>query len=83
MSEAPERFKVWYIPQMPMPAFEVEVHDLPTAALLLNTIVDFSMFEYTHRVKPDYADVAGISRWESDGEGGFDWFDIDESEWGE
>jgi len=69
--------QVWYVPQLPMPAFKVSAPDLPTAVLLLDTLGRFSLFEYENRVKPDYADMGGISRWESDGEGGFEWCDLD------
>jgi hypothetical protein len=69
--------KVWYIPQVPMEAFEVIVpdNDLKTAKLLLNTIIDFSIFEFENKVKPDYSDAGGICRVE-DGE----WWDVDEEE---
>lgn len=73
MSEV--KYRIWYIPQIPMDAFTKEVEDLDTAKLLLNTIIDFSIFEYNHRVKPDYADASGIDRW--DGE---EWESLDEEE---
>lgn len=73
--------KVWYIPQIPMPAFEVEVPDLATARIVHDALIGLSLFEFENRVKPDYSDAGGIVRWESDGEGGFAWFDVDESEW--
>lgn len=75
--------RIWYIPQVPMEPFEKHIpfHGAATledAAELLNTIIEFSIFEFEHHVKPDYSDVAGISRFE-DGE----WCDLDESEWEE
>ena len=70
-------YKVWYIPQVPMQAFEVEVDDLKTAEKLLNTIYEFSSFEYENRVKPDYSDVGGIAQWSEDDQS---WEDVDESE---
>lgn len=72
-----DRYKVWYIPQVPMVAFEREFDDLETAKAALDLITDFSIFEFENRVKPDYADMGGISRWEEDGDGGFDWFDVE------
>lgn len=74
--EQAERYQVWYIPQVPMPAFERVYDDLETAKTVLNAIIDFSIFEFENRVKPDYADAAGIAVWE-DG----DWCDIEEQEW--
>lgn len=75
---------VWYIPQVPMKAFERrlphregdEEKELALAALLLDTIISFSIFEFENRIKPDYSDAAGISRFE-DGE----WCDLDEDEY--
>lgn len=72
--------RVWYIPQVPMEAFEVDVPDFATAQLVLNVLGKFSYFEYAHRVKPDYADAGGIHRYENDGDGGMGWFEVDEYE---
>lgn len=74
------RFKIFYIPQVPMPAFEREYEDFETAKEVLNAIINFSIFEYDNNVKPDYSDVAGISFWE---EAEQDWEDIDDMLWEE
>lgn len=74
------RFKIFYIPQVPMPAFEREYEDFETAKEVLNAIINFSIFEYDNNVKPDYSDVAGISYWE---EAYQDWEDIDDMLWEE
>lgn len=72
--------KVWYVPQVPMPAFEAAVPDLATAKAVSDALSAFSLFEYENRVKPDYADAGGVARYEPDGDGGFDWFDVDDYE---
>ena len=74
------RFKIFYIPQVPMPAFEREYEDFETAKEVLNAIINFSIFEYDNNVKPDYSDVAGISYWE---EAEQDWEDVEEELWEE
>ena len=74
------RFKIFYIPQVPMPAFEREYEDFETAKEVLNAIINFSIFEFDNNVKPDYSDVAGISFWE---EAEQDWEDIDDMLWEE
>lgn len=72
-----KKYRTWYIPQVPMPAFEVETDSLREAVLIKETLERFSLFEYDNRVKPDYCDASGISEWdEEDGE----WYDIDEDE---
>lgn len=53
--------RVWYIPQIPGKPFEVDAPDMATAKLLLDTLTEFSLFEYRQRVKPDYADAGGIA----------------------
>lgn len=67
--------KVWYIPQIPMKAFERIVPDLPTAKIVLEVLSKFSYFEFENRVKLDYADAGGIARMEAG-----EWWDVDEEE---
>lgn len=82
MSEPVEgQVRVWYIPQVPMDAFEFDVPDLAAGKLVLDALSAFSWFEYQNDVKPDYADAGGIHSYEADGSGGFDWFEVDESEY--
>lgn len=71
------RFKVWYIPQIPGKAFEVETDDLRTAAAILDALGSFSLFEYENRVKPDYSDAGGLSEWQEDEQ---EWWDLDDYE---
>lgn len=76
--------KVWYIPQVPMKAYEVNIPRrvgttdsayLEQAAFVLEAIVGLSIFEFENRVKPDYSDAAGIARFDEE------WEDVDEEEW--
>jgi hypothetical protein len=71
------RFKVWYIPQVPGTEFEVETEDLRTAAVVLETLRNFSLFEFDNRVKPDYSDAGGVAEWYEDEQ---EWWDIDDYE---
>lgn len=73
----PGDLEVWYIPQIPGTAFRERASDLATAKKILDVLSRFSLFEFENRVKPDYADAGGIHRWESDGEGGYRWYDVD------
>ncbi len=90
----PGDLRIYYIPQVPMKAYEADIPRgagesdsayLERAAFVLRTVVEFSIFEFENNVKPDYSDVAAIVRWEPepDGGDGFDWFDVDESEYEE
>lgn len=68
-------FKVWWIPQAPMTAFEVDVPDLETGVLLCNVLARYDAFQFEHKVKPDYCNVGGI-RWRGPETSG-EWYDVD------
>lgn len=55
------KLRVWWIPQIPMKAFTVEVASLVEAKLLLDTLADYDLFQYENRVKGDYANAGGLS----------------------
>lgn len=65
--------RVWWVPQMPMKAFEIDVPDLATADLLLDVLADYDRFQFENNVKPDYCNAGGLMMLE-DGEW-VDWFD--------
>lgn len=66
------RFKAWYIPQVPMKAFEVETSTAAEAQATLDLITAFSIFEYDNKVKPDYSDAGGVEEWDETDQ---EWFD--------
>lgn len=65
--------RIWWIPQMPMKPFEVDVPDLQTANLMLDTLAAYDAFQFENRVKPDYCNAGGLSIY--DGTDWFDWYD--------
>lgn len=72
--------EVWWIPQVPMQPFTVPVCSVEEGAKVLTVLADYDLFQYHHRVKPDYANTGGLRRWcrDADGEGtpGWeDWYD--------
>lgn len=77
--------QVWWIPQVPMLAFEVEVSSVAEGVKILEVLALYDSFQYEHRVKPDYCNVGGLRRWcgdsDSDGTPGWeDWYDEDSGE---
>lgn len=72
-SGIPNALKVWWIPQVPMPAFEVQVPNLESASLLLDVLAAYDLFQFENNVKPDYCNVGGLVVFE-DGEW-VDWYD--------
>jgi hypothetical protein len=77
--------QVWWVPQVPMRAFEVDVSSIEQAVKIMDVLADYDIFQYENRVKPDYCNAGGLRRWceDSDGDGtpGWeDWYDEDSGE---
>ena len=64
--------RVWWIPQIPGTPFETIVPDMAAGRLLCDTLARYDLFQYEQRIKPDYANVGGVSVFH-DGE----WEDLD------
>ena len=71
--------RIWYIPQVPMKVFEASVPDLKPGKLVPDIISELALFEFENKVKPDYANMGGIVRYE-DVDGEMEWVDVDEEE---
>lgn len=67
--------KVWWIPQVPGKAFEVEVQSLVEAKRLLIVLADYDIFQFENHIKPDYCNAGGLMVFE-DGE----WTDFYDAE---
>jgi hypothetical protein len=65
--------KLWWIPQVPMKAFEVEISTLAEGAKLLDVLASYDAFQFENNIKPDYCNSGGIIMLE-DGEW-VDWYD--------
>lgn len=59
------KFRVWWIPQIPMKAFRVAVDTIDEAALILDTLANYDLFQYHNRVKPDYSNAGGLEVFEN------------------
>ena len=57
-----------------------DMNSRDTLVTELNVLADYDLFQFKHKVKPDYCNAGGLRRFESDGEGGFAWFDVDDDE---
>ena len=69
--------RVWHIPQVPGEPFIVPVSSVDEGVQMMDVLAAYDLFQYENRIKPDYANMSGLDRYEDDGEGGFDWFDVD------
>ena len=59
-----QKLRVWWIPQVPMKPFNVEVANLEQAHLLLDTLAEYDRFQLDNRIKPDYSNTGGLQVWE-------------------
>ena len=76
--------QVWWIPQVPMKAFEVDVASVEEGAKILDILSRYDLFQYTNKIKRDYSNVGGLRRWcEDDGDGTPGWEDWEDKETGE
>lgn len=76
MPEEPIEFRVWWIPQVPMPSFKVDVPDIATGKILCSALADYDLFQFQHNVKPDYANAGGMS-WKHEVLTEGEWWDFD------
>lgn len=63
---------VWWIPQVPMKPFHVDVKTLDEAKLLLNALAQYDLFQLENNIKPDYSNAGGLEMYD-EAEG--DWFE--------
>ena len=77
--------EIWWVPQIPMDAFSVPVDSVEVGVLLFNTLAAYDLFQFEHKIKPDYCNAGGLRRWcaNSDGEGTPGWEDWYDEETGE
>lgn len=82
MKETPQigDLRVWWIPQVPGKAFEVDVGSVPEGVLIMDTLAHYDTFQFEHKIKPDYSNAGGLQMWSAtggdNGEPGWeDWYD--------
>lgn len=77
--------QVWWVPQVPMKPFCVQVADVALGAKILAVLADYDAFQLDNNIKPDYCNAGGLRRWcdDSDGEGTPGWEDWYDEETGE
>ena len=70
--------QVWWIPQVPMPAFLANVSTIEEGFRICDVLAFYDLFQLKHRVKPDYSNSGGVRVFE-DG----DWTEVEEGDWKE
>ena len=71
--------QVWWIPQIPMKPFVVDVATREEGAKFLEVLAQYDAFQFEHHIKPDYSNAGGLRRWCADNGDGIpgweDWHD--------
>ena len=80
-----KKLRVWWIPQVPMKAFTVEISSLEEGVKIMDVLAKYDDFQYKNNIKPDYCNVGGINQWseDCDGEGNPGWESWHDEETGE
>lgn len=75
------QLRVWWVPQMPMESFVVNVATVDEGVKILDVLADYDLFQFKQKVKPDYSNTGRLELYED--EGWTDWYshefdDLDE-----
>lgn len=73
------KLRVWWIPQVPMKPFYVDVATLEEGVKITDILADYDAFQFENNIKPDYCNVGGIQLLDTDGEW-VDWYDEETGE---
>jgi hypothetical protein len=57
---------VWHIPQVPGKPFYVPVKTVAEAKLVDRILCAYDLFEFDHRIKPDFCNAGGLNVWDGD-----------------
>lgn len=69
--------RVWHVPQVPGNPYFVKVESFAEAEKVLDVLAYYDIFQFENRIKPDFSNAQGVERYEEDGEGGYEWYEID------
>jgi len=80
------KYRVWWIPQLPMKAFTVDVDSVIEGVKVMDVLADYDLFQYENNVKGDYCNTGGLLMFDADDkedspDGSWvDWSDSDSGE---
>ena len=68
-----QKMRVYWIPQVPMKAFHVEVDSVTEAVKIMNILADYDLFQLENNVKPDYCNTGGLQVYNEEEKEWEDW----------
>ena len=69
------KLKVWWVPQVPMKAFEIEVATVAEGVKIMDVLAKYDAFQFENRIKPDYCNAGGLLLFEEETAEWVDWYD--------
>lgn len=67
------QLRLWWIPQVPMKAFYVNVETVEEAEKIWNVLADYDLFQYENKVKGDYCNTGGLEIYMAEEDEWFEW----------
>lgn len=75
----PDKFRVWWIPQIPMEPFYVDnIATYEEAERIADVLADYDTFQYENKIKPDFSNTGGVLFWDEDEQ---EWLDYEPEDW--
>jgi len=74
------KLKVWWIPQVPMKPFEVDIFSVLEGVKIMQVLADYDRFQFENNVKPDYCNSGGINQWNEEDQHWESWYDEETGE---
>jgi hypothetical protein len=74
------KLKVWWIPQVPMKPFEVDISSVLEGVKIMQVLADYDRFQFENNVKPDYCNAGGINQWNEEDQQWESWYDEETGE---
>ena len=63
-----KKLRVWWIPQIPMSSFYVDVSTIEEGVKIMDVLADYDAFQLENNVKPDYSNAGGLVQLDDDDE---------------
>ena len=54
------KLRVWWIPQVPMKGFFVDVDSVEQGVKIMDVLADYDAFQFENNIKPDYCNAGGL-----------------------
>lgn len=58
------QLRVWWIPQVPMKSFYVNVENQKEAIKIIKVLGDYDNFQFENKIKPDFSNAGGLEVFE-------------------